>query len=156
MTDAVWVVTALLHREYPDRADFTIVEIRDRLAREPELPPMNPLTIDSQIRQHAVANRGRSPDRSRLLFATGRSTRRLFRSGDRYDSTREGGKITPNPDALPSRYADLLDWYTHEYAVQGQASVSVDPILGLRGLGRELWVDEDADAYVRRMRAGWD
>ena len=111
VTDAVWVATALLHREHPDRTDFTIPEIRDRLAEEPDLPSMNPLTIDSQIRQHAVANRGRSPDRSRLLFATGRSTRRLFRPGDRYDSTREGGKITPSLDALPARYVDLLDWY---------------------------------------------
>ena len=27
-----------------------------------------------------------------------------------------------------------------------------DPILSLRGLGWELWRDEDADEYVRRLR----
>lgn len=30
-----------------------------------------------------------------------------------------------------------------------------DPILALRGLGREIWRDEDADAYVRRLREEW-
>lgn len=28
-----------------------------------------------------------------------------------------------------------------------------DPVLALRGLGKEIWTDEDADAYVRRQRA---
>ena len=31
-----------------------------------------------------------------------------------------------------------------------------DPILSLCGLGAWLWADEDADAYVRRLREGWD
>ena len=31
-----------------------------------------------------------------------------------------------------------------------------DPILGLRGLGRELWQDEDADEYARRLRSDWE
>ena len=30
-----------------------------------------------------------------------------------------------------------------------------DPILALRGMGREIWVNEDADAYVDRLRSGW-
>ena len=31
-----------------------------------------------------------------------------------------------------------------------------DPILALLGLGKEIWADEDADSYVRRLREGWD
>ena len=31
----------------------------------------------------------------------------------------------------------------------------IDPILALRGVGRELWADEEADAYVSRLREGW-
>lgn len=31
----------------------------------------------------------------------------------------------------------------------------VDPILALRGVGRELWTDEGVDAYVSRLREGW-
>ena len=38
--------------------------------------------------------------------------------------------------------------------VAGESGTAGDPILGLRGLGREIWVDEDADAYVRRQREG--
>jgi hypothetical protein len=31
-----------------------------------------------------------------------------------------------------------------------------DPLLAARGSGRELWRDEHADEYVRRLREGWD
>ena len=31
-----------------------------------------------------------------------------------------------------------------------------DPILALCGLGKWMWADEDADAYVRRLREGWE
>ena len=30
-----------------------------------------------------------------------------------------------------------------------------DPILALRGMGKEIWTNEDADAYVARLRRGW-
>jgi hypothetical protein len=31
-----------------------------------------------------------------------------------------------------------------------------DPLLELRGSGRELWADEHADEYIARLRADWD
>jgi hypothetical protein len=31
-----------------------------------------------------------------------------------------------------------------------------DPLLALYGSGKDLWADEDADEYVRRLREGWD
>ena len=31
-----------------------------------------------------------------------------------------------------------------------------DAILALAGSGRELWADEHADDYVRRLREGWE
>ena len=37
----------------------------------------------------------------------------------------------------------------------GAPCTARDPILGLRGLGKEIWADEDADAYVRQQRQGW-
>ena len=37
----------------------------------------------------------------------------------------------------------------------GASSNAGEPILGLRGRGRHIWADEDADAYVRRQREGW-
>lgn len=30
-----------------------------------------------------------------------------------------------------------------------------DPVLALRGLGKEIWEDEGADEYVRGQRADW-
>jgi len=31
-----------------------------------------------------------------------------------------------------------------------------DPLLVLYGSGKDLWADEHADEYVRRIREGWD
>jgi hypothetical protein len=31
-----------------------------------------------------------------------------------------------------------------------------DPLLQLIGSGKDLWADVHADAYVRRIREGWD
>lgn len=42
----------------------------------------------------------------------------------------------------------------NEYA-GGGGYREADPILSLRGLGKELWANEDADAYVERLREGW-
>ena len=48
----------------------------------------------------------------------------------------------------PTRVAD-------EACSDGERAAA-DPILGLRGLGKEIRADEDADAYVRRLREGWE
>ena len=90
-----------------------------------------------------------------MLYATGRSTRRLFRSGDSYDPAREGGKIIPERDQIPDEYRYLLDWYNREFAGREPANADKSSILALRGLGRELWAEEDPDAYVNRLREGW-
>jgi len=39
--------------------------------------------------------------------------------------------------------------------VAGEWGTAGDRILGLRGLGREIWADEDADAYAHGQREGW-
>ena len=31
-----------------------------------------------------------------------------------------------------------------------------DPLLALRGSGEDIWADEPADDYIRRLREGWD
>ena len=41
-----------------------------------------------------------------------------------------------------------------EYVTDSQRR-PVDPVLALRGVGRELWANEEADAYVSRLREGW-
>jgi hypothetical protein len=61
----------------------------------------------------------------------------------------------------------LVEWYETEYALSQSekvqtaslparnAKAKADPLLQLRGLGKELWKDEKADEYVRRLRQGW-
>lgn len=53
------------------------------------------------------------------------------------------GKDVPAREALPAPHRELVDWYFAEYAgAHGQAD---DPVLALRGLGKEVWADEDTD-----------
>jgi antitoxin HicB len=38
----------------------------------------------------------------------------------------------------------------------GKDLIDSDPLLQLRGSGKDLWAGEDPDEYVRRLREGWD
>ena len=91
-----------------------------------------------------------------MLFETAPGRRRLFRSGDNYDTAREGAKITPAREDIPSRYSSLLDWYSDWSQDSAEDRIKNDPLLVLRGSGKKLWADEHADEYVRRMREGWE
>jgi hypothetical protein len=90
-----------------------------------------------------------------MLYASGK-LRRLFRPGDASHPDRAGSKMTPTREDLPAEYHYLLDWYSSEYVRSLVAEGKPDPILQLRGLGREIWSGEDADRYVRRLREGWE
>jgi hypothetical protein len=155
VADEVWIASALLHREDPGREDFTIEEIVERARREGLTDQLRP-GVRVHATQHCVANRPPNPGRYRMLFATAKSTRRLFRPGDPYDSKREGAKTTPNPEEIPEQYHALLDWYRTAYVRSTAQSPGEDPILALRSLGRNLWRGESSDEYVRRLREGWD
>ena len=155
VADETWIAAALLHRENPSREDFTIREIVDRAAREAITAGLRP-GIYVHALQHCVANRPPSPGRYRMLFATGKNTRRLFRPGDSYHSARDGAKIVPAKEDIPAKYHHLVDWYLTVYVSQPTDAEKTDPILQLRGLGKEMWVGEDPDGYVRRLRQGWE
>ena len=154
VADEVWIATALLHREHPERKDFTIQEIRKRVEREAVAETLRP-GIYVHIVQHCVANRSPNPGRYRMLFATAPKTRRLFREGDTYDPERAESKTRPDRTQLPEQYRELIDWYERDYRGR-RDSDNEDPILKLRGLGGELWRGIDPDDYVRRLREGWE
>lgn len=154
LADEVWIATALLHREQPGRPDFTVKEIVEKANAE-AVGRRRRSGIYQHAQTHCVANRKPQPARLRLLFATGRTTRRLFRPGDPYNSGREGGRSVPDRGDLPPRYRALVDWYESEYVMPQNDKSEADPLLQLRGLGKELWKDEKADDYVRRLREGW-
>lgn len=149
VADAAWIATALLHREHPDREDFAVREIVRRAEREAEPEPLRE-GVRHHVSYHAVAGKQPKPGRHCLLTETARGRRRLFRPGDPRHKDRTGKEV-PRMEDLPAAYEHLLDWYRREYAGDGGG----DPIQALRGLGKEIWQGEDADAYVRRLREDW-
>lgn len=155
VADEVWVVTARLHRENPTQQDFAVDEIVQCAARERMTENLRP-GVYVHVVQHCVANRPASPGRYRMLFETSPGRRRLFRKGDPYHSDRANSKTVPNVEDLPPTCSDLLDWYADWSAASTASQVDADPLLALSGSGSDLWADEHADEYVRRLRRGWE
>ncbi|MCY3801273.1 MAG: hypothetical protein OXG46_06815 [Chloroflexi bacterium] len=155
VADEVWIATALLHRQHPDRVDFTVNEIVQQATSAKVAG--NPLRPGVKVHAylHCVANKAPNPNRHRMLFETSKGRRRLFRPGDRYDPARSSGKDVPRNDQIPAVYRELLDWYHNEYSGDGECR-EADPILSLQGLGRDVWAGEGADDYVVRLRQGWE
>lgn len=153
VADEVWIATALLHRENPGREDFSVSEIVERTRREKLTPDLRP-GVRVHALLHCVANRPPNPGAYRMLFATGKVTRRLSRRADPYHPARRG-KITPQRAEIPSAYHQLLDWYESEYAAADSDPERTDPLLALRGSGKHLWAAEHADEYVKRVREAW-
>jgi hypothetical protein len=154
VADEVWVATALLHREHPERSDFSVEEIVERAHREGIVAPLA-AGVYVHASQHCVANRRPSPNRYRMLFETATGRRRLFRHGDLCHPQREGSKIVPRRQDLPQEYNELLDWYQTWDQDDAEDRVKNDPLLSLYGSGKDLWADEHADEYIRRLREGW-
>ncbi len=153
VADEVWLAAAILHRRHPDRTDFAIDEIM--AAAESANVTGMPLRpgVKVHVYQHCVANKAPNPGRYRMLYETSSGRRRLFRPGDPCHPSRTTGKAVPAQDAVPMEHRTLIDWYHDEFS--GANRQTEDPILALRGLGKEIWANEDADDYVRRQRADW-
>ena len=157
--DRVWITVALLHNENPSRTDFSLEEIRDR-GRQEGFVEENVNTFYVHANQHCVSNRQPNPGNHRMLFETQKGKRRLYREGDRSMPGRTG-KITPRREAIPSKYHYLLDWYAKWSGGSSSGSLGppktvADPLLRLKGSGREIWKHEHADEFIRRLREGWE
>jgi hypothetical protein len=155
VADEVWVAAALLHREQPEREDFSIEEIVNRAGRGAGKDELRP-GFYVHVVQHCVANRPPNPGRYRMLFETAPGRRRLFRTGDTYNAAREGSKTTPAREDIPTQYVSLLDWYRDWNKDDIEERIKNDPLLALRGSGKHIWADEHADEYIRRLREGWE
>ena len=155
VADEVWIATALLHRHHPERDDFTVGEIV-RWAEAEQVTGAERLRPGVQVHAylHCVANKAPNPGRYRMLVETTKGRRRLFKPGDPCHPLRASGKDVPDAREIPSTYAELLDWYRHKY-IGADGGSDADPILSLRGMGKEIWAQEDADTYVNRLREGW-
>ncbi len=155
VADEVWVATALLHREHPEQPDFAVEEIVERAKKEGLVRPPSP-GVYVHASQHCVANRRPYPNRYRMLFETAPGRRRLFRQSDPYHPQREGSKSVPEREELPEPYRPLLDWYRNWSQDSIEDRIKNDPLLALRGSGKQVWADEHADEYIRRLRQGWE
>ena len=155
VADEVWIATALLHRQHPQQDDFTVGEIVRRAEAE-NVTGAGRLRPGVQVHAylHCVANKVPNPGRYRMLVETTKGRRRLFRPGDPCHPLRASGKDVPDERGIPPNYGALLDWYRREY-VGADSGSDADPILSLRGMGKAIWAQEDADAYVNRLREGW-
>lgn len=155
VADEVWIITALLHRNEPEKPDFSFDEILEFAVRK-RIAGVSRPGLYVHVVQHCVANRPPNPARYRMLYETSPGRRRLFRKGDTYHPAREGAKITPNPEDIPHEYQELLNWYRDWFSAAFTSAPGRDPILSLAGSGKRLWADEHADDYVRRLREGWE
>ena len=174
----VFLATALLHREKPERGDFTIQEIVNRAGKVNITGEMRS-GVNVHASQHCVANRAPNPAKHRMLFATGKHTRRLLLPGDEIHDGRTG-KIFPEVDNVPEKYLSLLGWAKERYkggvyvsngsGNEGVANAAsplekaetetprrhLQVLLDLRLAGVHLANGEDPDDYVRRLREGWE
>ena len=158
VADEVWLAVATLHQRNPERFDFSIEEVMESgrsLVGEGLGGALRP-GFYIHVIQHCVANRPPQPGRYRMLVETGPGRRRLFRPGDYYHPEREGAKTTPIREHMPHNYNGLIAWYQNWCSDMFKQASNQDPLLGLRGSGRNLWGDEHPDAYVRRLREGWE
>jgi hypothetical protein len=132
---------------------FSAREIFEKVKAEKVHPDLRP-GIQPHISLHNFGNIPPNSARYRMFYRTRTGDYRLFRPGDDHDPSRTG-KIRPEPDDLPDRYRDLVDWYETSYC-NGAPAAAEDPVLRMRGVGQELRAGIDADEFVASLRAGWD
>jgi uncharacterized protein (DUF433 family) len=117
VADEVWIATALLHREHPEREAFRVSEIVARIDQEGLHRPRRP-GVQVHASLHCVANKEPNPATYRMLYEAPEGGRRLFRAGDSAHPARQG-KIVPRPEDIPAAYHDLLRWYHEVYNQAG-------------------------------------
>jgi hypothetical protein len=173
----VFVATALLHIENPGRSEFTIQRIIRRAEAENITGEMRS-GVGVHATLHCVANKAPNPGKHKMLFATGKHTRRLLLPGDEVHQDRTG-KVFPDAGEIPEKYLPLLKWAKQHYEDArkdaGMHSAKQDSsrempaeqneqtsqgwlqgLLDMDGLGKEYWEGVDPDEFVRKLREGWE
>ncbi len=154
----VWIATALLTREQPGREDFLVEEILSRVARENIYGEVRP-GIEVHARLHCCANKAPNPSTLRMLYATGRNTRRLYRNEDQAHPARTG-RTMPSKEEVPEKYHELIDWWLSQACATEQPpqrrKTFLEVMEELREAGRGVWSGENPDEYVKRLREVWD
>lgn len=118
VADEVWTSVALLHKENPERVDFSVEEIKERARRE-DWPIRPGFSVHASY--HCLANKPANPANHRMLYEDARGRKRLYRPGDPCHSDRANGKIHPDKQDLLPLYRSLIDWYDSFYSKQPAA-----------------------------------
>jgi hypothetical protein len=154
--DLVWVATAILSRDHPDRNGFSTGEIRGKID---EIEPGNgfaPSTVPTHIAVHCVANKPPDSLKHRKLYLNPDRTYRLYRPGDKYDPGRNNGETLPQLEQLPPKYRALIEWYRATLVRPSDSVQQEDPILALQGVGKELWRSlGGGEKFIRELRENW-
>ncbi len=116
VADAVWVATALLHQENPEKEDFEVKEIVSRTVTENLVGGFRS-GLQPHVSWHCVANKKPNGGRYRMLYETERGHRRLLRIGDSSHPDRNGN-VRPEKSELPAAYRPLVVWYDEIYSNQ--------------------------------------
>ena len=66
----------------------------------------------------------------------------------------DANKNLPEEGGISSVDREPLDSCRGDSGNDGDET-EADSILSLRGLGKDIWEDEEADDYVRRLRGEW-
>jgi hypothetical protein len=155
IADEVWIALAVLHRSQPDRESFSQREIIEQVRAERVHPEVR-TGVQWHISLHCVANLPPNPAKLKMLYKLADGTYRLYRPGDDSHPQRTG-RSHPKAADLPQRHAGLADWYVSDYCRAGSHSGAQgperDPVLAMKGVGKEIWAGIDADAFVRQLRA---
>jgi len=156
VADEVFIATALLHKEFPDRVDFTQNEIVRRAERENLYGELR-RGVSVHVSLHCVANKAPNSCTYQMLYALPNGNRRLVLPGDDRHPGRVG-KMFPDPEEVPIQYHDLILWARERYAGGKRLTPPrwLDSIFQIFGSGKEIWKGVDPDEYVRDLRKDWE
>jgi len=148
--ERVFVAAALMHRADPSRVSFRGRQLLDKV-RELD-PTQRETTINAHLYLHSVANTKPNPGAHRVLYRNPDGTLRLYRKGDDFHPDRRHGQTAPDAGVVPAEYRELVEWYWSEYARMQPQDAVEDPILALRGVGREVWKTLGGVRFVDSLR----
>jgi hypothetical protein len=157
LADRIWIAVALLHRELPNREDFSKDEIRRKLQETDLATGTKPGSVSAHLKEHLIANVHTTSTKYIMMYETRPGFLRLFRPGDFVDQCRQSrpAKQVPRKEQLPLEYQSLLDWYetwSKQHPSPEKPNWQDDPLIRLIGSGHHIWADEHADEYVENLR----
>jgi hypothetical protein len=156
VADELFLVVALLTKENPARASFSIPEILARAEKEGlGRHRSDQKSLKQHAYEHAAANVAPGKGKYRLVYREKDNSIRLLQAGDHTHPDRHG-KEWPDEREIPERYKALVRWAQERFKTKrGESKPWLHDLLAMRGLGKEIWKGVDPDKYVEALRGDW-